>query len=135
MEPEIYYRFIDIWSSDGRSVEVHELRIPVIRRTPQGAWIREGNWGKGRFVLDISPKFGGRRYAYADREQALRSYSIRKSRQIGHAERTLDRAKTALKLVKSPDFTLTERPFFGRVERKASALLESPVPMVDYDYG
>jgi hypothetical protein len=75
---------------EGRSwVSLHE--VPVIRRTPKGAWL---NAGRPRFVLLESRK----RYACPTPEEAWESWRKRKERQLIILRSQLDHVTEALSL-------------------------------------
>lgn len=75
-------------------------RFKVIRRTPAGYKIKD-DWGRERFVLE--PCGGGRRYAYPTRQDAWDSFKIRKSRQIQHAQNTIDHCRKMMKGVETEE--------------------------------
>ncbi|MBZ9706106.1 hypothetical protein LB543_05150 [Mesorhizobium sp. ESP7-2] len=86
---EIWYRYDDPWTA-GEAPFCQEL--PVARHTAK--CVVFDNYGAfDRFVLKDP---NGRRYAYPTKELALKSYIIRKQRQMQHAANTLDRAKENL---------------------------------------
>jgi hypothetical protein len=68
---------------------------PIIRRTPKGAWI-DGHQ-KPKFVLTTGGF--GKRFAYTNIKDALRSYEIRKGWQKYHGEWTVEKAELGMKMV------------------------------------
>lgn len=97
-ERETYYRYEGEVNDLGARLSV--THFYVVRRTAKGAWIastwdHDGSYA--RFVLDGK----GKRFAYPNMEDARASFIIRKLRQIGHAERTLDMARRTLALAQS----------------------------------
>ncbi len=93
------YRYDDYREyEDGCRIECNTYY--VIRLTLKGAWIKYGKWGKEHFVLYNSRK----KYAYPTKEQAWRSFCIRKRRRVDHLEHQLKYAEKALRL------SLTENP-------------------------
>lgn len=103
-----HYRYVDEIGPDG--LEVTCITYQVIGETPlcwyiaddytvtmmngyQHSWTAEAVKKRRKRVSKDSC---GKRFAYPDKAHALRSYKIRKSRQLGHAELTLERARAAL---------------------------------------
>lgn len=86
----VWYRYDDPWIA-GEAPFLQEMAVR--RETPKCVVFND--YGKDRFVLKDP---NGRRYAYPTKELALRSYIIRKQRQMQHAASTYDRAKTNLKI-------------------------------------
>jgi hypothetical protein len=67
---------------------------PVLRETRKCYVIDgPGNERGERFIIKDP---GGRRFAYADREHAMWSYRRRKTRQIEHCQKTIDKARKML---------------------------------------
>lgn len=85
---EIWYRYDDPWTA-GETPFLQEMT--VARRTDKCVVFND--YGHERFVLK-DPR--GKRYAYPTKELALKSYIIRKQRQMQHASNTYDRAKENL---------------------------------------
>jgi hypothetical protein len=78
---------------------------PVHRETRKCYVTRwTGNKGDEKFILKDP---GGRRFAYADREHAMWSYRRRKTRQIEHCQKTIDKAR---KMLVTIDVAVTETP-------------------------
>jgi hypothetical protein len=75
------FRYVDY----GYAVRCHEYDIS--KATPKGYWITVSH--RERFVLQ--PRGGEARYAYPTRKEAWNSYRIRKNRQRGYLENTLER--------------------------------------------
>lgn len=90
---EHYYRYEDS-SCSTDSVHVFEHKLPVVRRTPCGAWVDD--YGRERFVLNGA----GKRYAYPTREAAWESFLIRKRRRVVHLYNQLSVAERVNDLVK-----------------------------------
>ena len=90
---EIYYRYDDPWTS-GEAPFLQELS--VARYTPKCVVLNDH--GVDRFVLKDPD---GRRYAYPTKELALKSYIIRKQRQMQHASNTFDKAKENLEAARA----------------------------------
>ena len=103
-----HYRYVDEIGPDG--LEVHCVTYQVIGETAQCWYIADDytvnmiNGYQHSWTAEavkkrrkrVSKDSGGKRFAYPDKAHALRSYKIRKSRQLGHAELTLERARAAL---------------------------------------
>jgi len=105
-----HYRYFDTISEHG--LEVHcetyvvigetdqcwylaDKRVAEMFHGPQYSWTAEAvKKGRKRVLKDGGA--WGRRFAYTDKARALRSYKIRKSRQLGHAKTAMERAKAAL---------------------------------------
>lgn len=111
---EIWYRYDDPWTQ-GEAPFCQEMT--VARHTAKCVVFND--YGLDRFVLKDP---NGRRYAYPTKELALKSYIIRKQRQMQHAAATHDNAKRNLEIarmiesgtiVPKPEFTL----FDGTVDR------------------
>lgn len=105
-EPPIeYYRYVDDWHEYGGTSVVRQTLI-LHKKTPRGAWIKwpwDHDGFHKKFVLDGD----GRRFAYTDTDKALRSYEIRKMRQISRCRAAIERAEDALLIIKSPEFDKT----------------------------
>lgn len=84
---EFWYRYIDPWTV---GAEPYLSRIPVERHTAKCVVLNE--YGLLRFVRKDTRK----RYAYPTEELALKSYIIRKKRQIQYAALAHDNAKANL---------------------------------------
>jgi len=77
---------------------------PVIKHTPQGVWIQTGaEWTVGgkthknrKFVLSTARKH----WACSTKEEAWRSFRMRKRNQVAILERQLERATAALLIAK-----------------------------------
>ena len=100
-----HFRYIDEISPDGVTIVCQ--RFVVHRESEHCYWItleRNAGWAsewvaqgrKSPLIKRVLKDSSGRRYAYQDKANALRSYKLRKRRQLGHAELALERAKTAL---------------------------------------
>jgi hypothetical protein len=105
----ILYRIISSYEDDSIIV-LRCLEFPVRRQTPCGFWIRDDWQGKDRFVRKDTRK----RFAHPDKESALKSFELRKVRQIKILEGQLRHAKFALQAVRNgqtrihdDSFTLT----------------------------
>jgi hypothetical protein len=99
-----YYRYddrtyvcIDEWGeaygSGDTSVECRSY--PLLKKTTKGAWIGDKIYKK--WVSNTSKK----RFAYPTKEEALKSFILRKKRQINILEKRLDRAKIAINLAQT----------------------------------
>ncbi|WDG77311.1 hypothetical protein PUP68_21690 [Pseudomonas chlororaphis] len=105
-----HYRYIDTIGPDG--LEVHCITYRVIGETAQcwyiadkytvdmingyqHSWTASAVKKRRKRVLKETDAHS-KRFAYPDKAHALRSYKLRKSRQLGHAELTLERARAAL---------------------------------------
>lgn len=107
-----YYRIADrlLWEDGRMAIEIEEYR--VVKKTPKGAWIKRMPFkvgdavygdrygGKPRFVLDGA----GRRFAYANLEDAIASYRRRKQVHVSRLETELIKARAAWGFVNRPDF-------------------------------
>jgi hypothetical protein len=105
-----HYRFVD--NLDPQGLEVCCVTYKVIGETAQCWYIadqyvvdlmRGHQWPwvaaevkkrRKRVLKDTGPC--SKRFAYPNKDHALRSYKVRKQWQIMHAERSLERAKAAL---------------------------------------
>ena len=97
-EPKYLYRLVDDYDSEDRAILL--VAFPVLRATPKGFWIGRGaGYTSQTFPREQEAKFvlrveGGRkRFAYADKQDALRSYQQRKLRQTGLLRARLDRVE------------------------------------------
>jgi|GEM_PF-5104034 len=88
-ETDVLYRFDEFSTCDG--VRIYCTSYQIVKRTPKGAWINLW-YGKNKFVLADARK----RWACPCRESAMESFRARKTKQIEHLTRQLDRAKCAL---------------------------------------
>lgn len=105
-QPVEYYRYVDD-HYDSTGTRVVRQTLVLHKKTERGAWIKwpwdhDGTWKK--FVLDGD----GKRWAYPDVDKALRSFEIRKTRQIQRCKATIERAQAALEIVRSADFDKTD---------------------------
>lgn len=107
-EPKHLYRLVDGYDSEDRAILL--VAFPVLRATPKGFWIGHGaGYTSQTFPREQEAKFvlrveGGRkRFAYADKQDALRSYQQRKLRQTGWLRARLDSAER-LRLAASGGF-------------------------------
>lgn len=106
MSGDQLYRAEDTWYSvsnewgehDHSELEVKVRAIPILRRTPKGAWIR-ADLGGEQFVLLTARK----KFACETKEEALRSLVARRERQesiylarAGRARDVINRAKEML---------------------------------------
>ncbi len=89
---EIFYRYDDSSYTD-EPPWLSEYN--VVRKTRKGTWVSYA--GIEKFVLDVAEK----KYAYPTKELALRSYIIRKKRQIQHASNTHDKATANLSMAEA----------------------------------
>lgn len=80
------------WHTVGPLLTIRRFRI--IKRTPQGAWIRELPIGERRFVLLTARK----KFACSTREEALESFIARKRAHVRHAKARLHSAERELAL-------------------------------------
>jgi hypothetical protein len=88
-EPGYLYRCTDHSNWRG-GVTILIERYPIVRRTPQGAWIEHN--GKRKFILLSARK----KFAHPLVADAFVSYRIRKEHQIEHLHRHLRHAERAL---------------------------------------
>jgi hypothetical protein len=105
-----HYRYFDEIGPDG--LEIHCVTYEVIGETPacyyiadeevarmhrgpQYSWTAEAVKKRRKRVLKDTNEYS-KRFAYPDKDHALRSFKVRKSRQMGHAELALERARAAL---------------------------------------
>lgn len=104
------YRYIDTIGPEGQ--EVHCITYQVIGETGQCYYIGDKhtcelvNRPKCSWTTDVVKKrrklvlkeggTGGRRFAYTDKALALRSNKARKSRQLRHAQLSMERALAAI---------------------------------------
>lgn len=94
-----HYRFYDTIDEDGVTISCQ--RYVVIGETPL-CWYVVKDYMAGYSKASIKENRkrilkaqGGRKHCYLDMNEAMRSYKIRKKRQIGHAELSMERAKAA----------------------------------------
>lgn len=85
---EVLYRYKE--TRVGSTLHLFLERYEVLRRTPQGYWIRDG-FASERWVNGVSEK----RFAYPTKAAALYSYYRRKNRQVEILEYNLALAKEA----------------------------------------
>lgn len=105
-----HYRYVDDIGPDGLSVTCQTFT--VIGETPlcwyiadeytiglmrghQWPWVADSVKRRRKRVLKASDACS-KRFAYPNKDHALRSYKLRKDWQIRHATRSLERAKAAL---------------------------------------
>jgi hypothetical protein len=97
---EKMYRVMDAISHEydgyGATATLCIDHIPIVKRTPKGAWVSSGY--RKKFVL-INGEFG-RRFAYLTLKDALRSYAVRKRWQKHHGEWAIKRAEVGLDMLK-----------------------------------
>ena len=100
------YRYKDIWIGPSllniSDIVLRLEQFEILKETPCGYWIKFWNGPKyKRFVL----KEGTKRYALADKKDALESYYARKRKQLEILTAQCERAKLALNLtLDSPGF-------------------------------
>ena len=110
-EPKHLYRFADRYDRNESSLLL--MAFPVLRTTPKGFWIGQGAFASWAFPAEQMEKFvlradGKRkRFAYADKQDALHSYKVRKLWQTSRLRAQLDRAEK-LRLAAEGEF---EEPF------------------------
>lgn len=104
---EVFYRYyevryslgVDEWGDPlpgvGR-IAIELMEIPVIKRTPCGAWIGYGEYDKKFVNLNWN-----KRYALPTIEEARQSYIARKKREIALMEGRASLARRALEVAKS----------------------------------
>ena len=104
-----HFRYIDSIGPEGVTIVCR--RYVVIRESEHCYWlVPEGSEGYAMARQEATGKVWGnakrvskdswRRFAYPDKEEALRSYKARKRHQLSHAELALERAKAALADIK-----------------------------------
>jgi hypothetical protein len=101
-EPKRLYRYEDIayvsgsdewdYPTSDYTLKVELLEYQVLKRTRKGVWINYKYGGRKRFVLLNARK----KFAYATKEEALKSFIARKKSQIKILKDKLDRAERAL---------------------------------------
>lgn len=104
-EPKYLYRFVDNYDREESALLL--LAFPVIRVTPKGFWIGQSDYSllafpfnqREKFVL--APRGYSKRFAYADKKEALHSYTERKRWQVKRLQRQLERAKSLLTKAKA----------------------------------
>lgn len=100
-----HYRYIDSIGPEG--VTIVCKRYVVVRESEHCYWLvpegsegyamaRQAATGKVWSNAKRVSKDSWRRFAYPDKEEALRSYKARKRHQLSHAELAMERAKAAL---------------------------------------
>jgi len=82
-----------------RSIYYRTFR--VVRRTPKGAWVNEGNGAEDRFILDDADK----RYCYPDKENAIRSLKRRQQMRLAYLNRDHSIATTTLAAIEEYEKT------------------------------
>lgn len=105
-----HYRFTDDIGPEGLSVTcqtftvigetaqcwyIADEYVLDLMRGHQWPWVAEAVKRRRKRVLKQSDAYS-RRFAYPNKDHALRSYKLRKDWQIRHATRSLERAKAAL---------------------------------------
>ena len=112
---KVLYRYIDRYPcNEGDDSDIFCESYRILRHTKCGVWINADC--QERFVLNNARK----KYAYPTKKEALRSFKIRKSRQLQHIIRqndhvvniisTLDKAENSADAV---DFLRRYRPSTG----------------------
>jgi len=86
------------------AAEIECFEFSCVKETKCGYWVVERgmegfSWVRRRWVSKTSTK----RYCYPSKQQAFKSYKIRKARQVQHLERQLDHAKACHESVKNMD--------------------------------
>lgn len=113
---ERYYRYIDsypIYESEASHIYCRDFC--VVKRTEKGAWIKEGSFGRERFILDRAKK----KFAYPTREGAFMSFAIRKRRHMQHVKYTHDHLVNILKLIDAAE--QSEGPIIEYIENNNTA--------------
>ncbi len=87
-------------SSWGTEVKACRHEYNVDRETPKGYWIYSCVWGRDYGELKWVSKESRKRFAYADDEEAWKSFLARKKRQVSILTTKLKYAKMALQLDK-----------------------------------
>lgn len=97
-----HFRVVDTIGPEGVTLVLR--RFVVVRETPDCYWIVPRGYGGKLYTLQALrrakiakrvSKVSIRRYAYPTVAEAVRSYEVRKYRQIQHAELALERARVA----------------------------------------
>ena len=90
MNNEKRYRVEAVWYSGSLTPNLSMREYEIIRKTPKGFWIYEGN--VERFVLDE----GRKRFAVETRDEALSDFRARKRAQIRILTANFNRATSEL---------------------------------------
>lgn len=102
---EDYIRYEE--GSDEPYATIIVNRLPILRTTKKGVWIRDECY-RERFVLLGANKYN-KRYAYEKVEDALHSYKCRKGWQKHHGERAIKHAAIGMELAKMLSEHLKEK--------------------------
>lgn len=78
-EKEYFWRYHDPMYSGG---EIYLQPVEVVRRTPQGVWVKEFEGQSADEPLKFINFKWNKQFAHATKEAALASYKARKRRQI-----------------------------------------------------
>ena len=103
---EVWYRYRDNTRFSDFNAEVVLEELEVIRHTPCGVWVQDEFRDRPRFVMN--PDKGQERskgkqrarFAYPSKEEAAKSYLIRKEKAVSYAAQRLDRQELFLALAK-----------------------------------
>lgn len=90
-------------NSDDGQLQSHKITLKeyeVWRTTPSGYWINKPRYKsqKGKFIL--SCKGEGKRFAYATKEQAYNSFSIRTRKSLMHSKTAVKNAEIFFDMIK-----------------------------------
>jgi len=113
-EPQIYWREIDAQMGDG-ALAISLCPFAVWRHTPKGVWVipqwmYNRGWddvflqGAAHLIIHTT----GKKYAYPTKEEARKSYIIRKQREIQHAAKQHDKAVKLLAIARGEEPNPTE---------------------------
>lgn len=91
---EDYIRYEEGSDEPYATIIIH--RLPILRTTKKGVWVRGEDY-RERFVLLGASKYN-KRYAYEKLEDALHSYKRRKQWQEHHGMRSIKHAKIGIEL-------------------------------------
>lgn len=117
----VLYRYVDI-SGEADIRMVMLFKYPILKTTNKGVWIYCDD-GKQRFVLNEDKDGYGKRYAYATKDFAKRSWIVRKQRQKQKLEQQLRDVNELLQLCwqdlpDQPYIAVTSLSEQGQKERK-----------------
>jgi hypothetical protein len=104
---ETYWRYVDQhWQTQDWldpvewKVTFRCVPVPVLRRTPKGAWVQDWSKPKGeRFIGDTWRK----KWAHPNKADAWESFLKRKHRQLDYAHEAMDRINRVMDKLKEID--------------------------------
>ena len=112
---EVLYRYIDSYPEyEGEPSNIYCRQYAIRKRTEKGVWIMVAYQKK--FVLNKAKK----KFAYPTKEEAFKSFAIRKNHHMGHVKFTFAHLTNILTLIKKRE----DEEITKKTEEFVSAMAE-----------